>query len=150
MSNGQKASQVSGCVNGVLADPRAYFFSLIGSTEGAPAPDWKAVLESLPGRGMGTNPKPGEKQPLNAPHYGITVMIDGPTASPRDKRHGPGEYAARTVGSAWEVDGGVVVEGGDLEPGTLQPVTVTGSAAYDLFARVESANLLLPLVKGPK
>lgn len=80
----------------------------------------------------------------------MTVMIDGPTASPRDKRHGPGEYAARTVGSAWEVDGGVVVEGGDLEPGTLQPVTVTGSAAYDLFARVESANLLLPLVKGPK
>ena len=76
MSNGQKAPQVSGCVNGVLADPRAYFFSLIGRTEGSPAPDWKAVLESLPGRGMGINPKPGEIQPLNAPHYGITVMID--------------------------------------------------------------------------
>jgi hypothetical protein len=76
MSNGQKAPQVSGCVNGVLADPRAYFFSLIGKTEGSPAPDWKAVLESLPGRGMGINPKPGEVQPLNAPHYGITVMID--------------------------------------------------------------------------
>ena len=76
MSNGQKSSQVSGCVNGVLADPRAYFFSLIQRTEGSPAPDWKAVLESLPGRGMGTNPKPGEIQPQNAPHYGITVMID--------------------------------------------------------------------------
>ena len=76
MSNGQRAPQVSGCVNGVLADPRAYFFSLIGRTEGSPAPDWKAVLESLPGRGMGINPKPGERQPLNAPHYGITVMID--------------------------------------------------------------------------
>ena len=75
MSNGQKG-QVSGCVNGVLSDPRAYFFSLIGKTEGSPAPDWKAVLESLPGRGMGTNPKPGEIQPQNAPHYGITVMID--------------------------------------------------------------------------
>ena len=80
----------------------------------------------------------------------LTVMIDGPTASPRDKRHGPSQYAARTVGSAWEVDGGVVVEGERLEAGTLQPVTITGSAAYDLFARVESANLLLPLVKGPK
>ena len=76
MSNGQKSPQVSGCVNGVLADPRAYFFSLIGRTEGSPAPDWKGVLESLPGRGMGTNPKPGEIQPQNAPHYGITVMID--------------------------------------------------------------------------
>jgi hypothetical protein len=76
MSNGQKSPQVSGCVNGVLADPRAYFFSLIGRTEGSPAPDWKAVLESLPGRGMGINPRPGEIQPQNAPHYGITVMID--------------------------------------------------------------------------
>jgi hypothetical protein len=76
MSNGQRAPQVTGCVNGVLADPRAYFFSLIGRTEGSPAPDWKAVLESLPGKGMGINPKPGERQPLNAPHYGITVMID--------------------------------------------------------------------------
>ena len=76
MSNGQKAPQVSGCVDGVLADPHAYFFSLIGRTDGSPAPDWKAVLESLPGRGMGINPKPGEIQPLNAPHYGITLMID--------------------------------------------------------------------------
>ena len=36
----------------------------------------KAVVESLPGRGMGINPKPGEIQPQDAPHYGITVMID--------------------------------------------------------------------------
>ena len=71
-----KVSQVSGCVNGVLADPRAYFFSLVGRTEGSPAPDWKGKLESLPGRGMGINPRPGEIQPQNAPHYGITVMID--------------------------------------------------------------------------
>jgi len=76
MSNGKKSSQVSGCVNGVLADPRAYFFSLIQRTEGSPAPDWKAVLETLPGRGMGMNPKPNEIQPQDAPHYGITVMID--------------------------------------------------------------------------
>ena len=76
MSNGVGAPRVSGCVDGVLADPRAYFFSLIGRAEGAPAPDWKAVLETLPGRGMGINPKPGERQPLNAPHYGITLMID--------------------------------------------------------------------------
>ena len=75
MSNGTK-SQVSGCVDGMLTDPRAYFFSLIQRTEGSSAPDWKAVLESLPGKGMGINPRPGERQPRNAPHGGITVMID--------------------------------------------------------------------------
>jgi hypothetical protein len=75
MSNGTKA-QVSGCVDGMLVDPRAYFFSLIQRTEGSPAPDWKQVLESLPAKGMGINPRPGERQPMNAPHGGITVMID--------------------------------------------------------------------------
>jgi hypothetical protein len=67
---------VAGCHGGYLTDPRAYFFALIGRTEGSAAPDWKAVLESLPGKGMGVNPKPGMIQPTNAPHYGITVMID--------------------------------------------------------------------------
>ena len=80
----------------------------------------------------------------------LTVMIDGPFSAPRDKRNSPGEYAARTVGSAWEVDGGVVVQGEHLEPGTLVPVTITGSAAYDLFARVDSANIPLTLLKGSK
>lgn len=59
----------------------------------------------------------------------ITVMIDGPA--------GRSQWAARTAGSAFEVDGGVVVEGDGLEPGQLVPVRVTGSAAYDLFARVD-------------
>ena len=97
MSNGQK---VSGCVNGVLADPRAYFFSLIGSTEGSPAPDWKAVLESLPGRGMGINPKPGERQPLNAPHYGITVMIDA-GGNARGRIWLPADVPVMADGNAW-------------------------------------------------
>ncbi len=59
----------------------------------------------------------------------ITVMIDG--------RSGRGQWAARTAGSAWEVDGGVVVEGERLVPGKCVDVRVTGSAAYDLFARHE-------------
>jgi len=59
----------------------------------------------------------------------LTVMVDGPA--------GRGQWAARTAGSAWEVDGGVVVEGDGLEPGQLATVRVTGAAAYDLFARVE-------------
>lgn len=68
----------TGCNNGRLTDPKSYFFTdVIKRLDGAPAPDWKAVLESLPGRGMGVNPKPGEVQLADAPFYGITVMIDG-------------------------------------------------------------------------
>ena len=70
----------------------------------------------------------------------LTVMIDGPA--------GRNQYAGRTAGSAYEVDGGVAVEGGGLVPGTLVPVRVTGAAAYDLFARAEAAGPFLQLVKG--
>ncbi len=70
----------------------------------------------------------------------VTVMIDGPA--------GRNQYAARTAGSAFEVDGGVVVEGEGLVPGTLVEVRVTGAAAYDLFARAETAGPYLQLVKG--
>ena len=61
----------------------------------------------------------------------VQVMIDGPA--------GRGQFAARTAGAAFEVDGGVVVEGENLRPGALVTVRVVGAAAYDLFARVESA-----------
>ena len=70
----------------------------------------------------------------------LTVMIDGPA--------GRNQYAARTAGSAFEVDGGVVVEGDGLVPGTLVEVRVTGAAAYDLFARAETTGPFLQLVKG--
>jgi len=59
----------------------------------------------------------------------VRVMVDGPA--------GRGQWAARTAGSAWEVDGGVVVEADHLESGQLVDVRVTGAGAYDLFARVE-------------
>jgi ribosomal protein S12 methylthiotransferase len=59
----------------------------------------------------------------------VRVMIDGPSAR--------GQWAARTVGSAFEVDGGVVVEADQLKPGQLVDVRVTGAGAYDLFARAE-------------
>ena len=61
----------------------------------------------------------------------MTVMIDGPAGGRS------GLWAARGTGSAWEVDGGVVVEGEDLVAGQLVPVRITGAAAYDLFARIE-------------
>ncbi len=61
----------------------------------------------------------------------VPVMVDGP-AGGRE-----GLWAARTPGSAWEVDGGVVVEGEDLVPGEVVPARIVGASAYDLFARVE-------------
>jgi ribosomal protein S12 methylthiotransferase len=64
----------------------------------------------------------------------VTVMIDGPAPG------GTGRWAARTAGSAWEVDGGVLVEGGPYVPGQLATVRVTGAAAYDLFARAERSS----------
>jgi hypothetical protein len=69
-------AQVPGCVNGVLADPRAYFFSQIARQEGWPANDFGPVLKQLAVNGMGVNPRPGERQSQTAPYFGITVMID--------------------------------------------------------------------------
>ena len=51
----------------------------------------------------------------------------------------------RSKGSAWEVDGGVVVEGEGLTPGDVVEVRITGAAAYDLFARVEPVE---PIEQG--
>ncbi len=80
----------------------------------------------------------------------VTVMIDGPADAGRAGGPESSSWAARTAGSAYDVDGGVQVEsaGRRLEPGARVPVRVTGSGAYDLFARLDS-DLLLPLVKGP-
>jgi ribosomal protein S12 methylthiotransferase len=68
-----------------------------------------------------------------AAHVGgtVRVMVDGSA--------GRGQWAARMAGSAYEVDGGVVVDADRLEPGQLVDVRVTGAGAYDLFARVEPA-----------
>ncbi len=77
----------------------------------------------------------------------VTVMIDGPAAG--GGRPERSRFAARTAGSAWEVDGGVAVEGEHLEAGALVPVRITGAAAYDLFARVEPAtDVPFPILKG--
>jgi ribosomal protein S12 methylthiotransferase len=71
----------------------------------------------------------------------LEVMIDAPA--------GRGQWAARTAGQAFEVDGGVVVEGEGLAPGDIVPVTVTGASAYDLFARVQRrASPVLHILGG--
>ena len=62
-----------GCVNGVLSDPRAYFFALIGRTEGSPAGDWASVLQRS---GLPAGPTAGVRVPSNAPFYGLTQQIN--------------------------------------------------------------------------
>jgi len=71
----------------------------------------------------------------------LEVLIDGP--APGAAPDAPA-WAARGPGSAWEVDGGVCVDaaGRTLAPGQRIAVRVTGSGAYDLFARAETADPL--------
>jgi ribosomal protein S12 methylthiotransferase len=81
----------------------------------------------------------------------MSVMIDGPAQAipgvPIER--GAGMFAARTAGMAFEVDGGVVVEGRDLAPGSIVRVRVIGASAYDLFARAEPrAHPMLSILKG--
>lgn len=71
----------------------------------------------------------------------VTVMVDAEA--------GRAQWAGRLAGSAWEVDGGVVIEGENLEPGRLVRARITGAAAYDVFARVERDEpKLLPILRG--
>jgi len=63
----------AGCVNGLLVDPKAYFFWLINRTEGAPATGWEAVLAAS---GMPDGPGPGQhSDPTKT--YGIAQQIGG-------------------------------------------------------------------------
>ena len=55
-----------------------------------------------------------------------TVLVDGPAED--------GRWFARTQGEAYEVDGGVYVEGTGLAPGAFARVRITGASAYDLWA----------------
>jgi len=78
----------------------------------------------------------------------VNVMVDGPADAPRGEAPGR-RWAARTSGQAYEVDGGVALEGEGVVPGRIVNARVTGTGAYDLFARVEQPDSsLLPLVGG--
>jgi tRNA A37 methylthiotransferase MiaB len=89
----------------------------------------------------------------------LTVMIDGPSedfgarssaAAAAMPNRASAAWVGRSSGMAFEVDGGVVVEGGDFRPGDLAEVRVTGAASYDLFARAEPrSSPQLHILKGP-
>lgn len=66
------AQPFPGCPDGtVLSDPRAYIFALIHRVPGQDASDWEQVLQAS---GLPATPSDpaASRQPLNAPHYGIT------------------------------------------------------------------------------
>jgi len=69
----------------------------------------------------------------------VMVMVDGPA---RTGRGSDGVWAARTAGQAYEVDGGVMLEGEGLAPGARVEARITGASAYDLFARLEARSPL--------
>lgn len=73
MSAPNRAAEASipGCTEGLLLDAKAYFFALIGRTEGSPAPDWEGVLAAsgIP------NGHPPHVQSDPRVHYGITQQV---------------------------------------------------------------------------
>ena len=68
-----RTQSLPGCENGLMIDMRAYFFNLIGRTEGQSAHDWQAVMRAS---GIPAGPTAGVRLPANAPFYGLTQQID--------------------------------------------------------------------------
>ena len=68
----------------------------------------------------------------------IDVLVEGHGAS--EDEQGRPDGATLSLGRSWrdapEIDGYVIVEG-ELPPGEIVPVRVTGATTYDLFASVE-------------
>ncbi|MGE0451752.1 MAG: hypothetical protein AB7Q29_19420 [Vicinamibacterales bacterium] len=95
------------CQNGLLMNPRAYFFDLIGRKEGQSAGDWYDVLSRT---GIGGGPPPGVK--AGSSHYGITQQLGA--GGPRGRLFLPTEqaddlgYYARPVDVIADGPGGLV------------------------------------------
>jgi hypothetical protein len=71
VGSGGNEGGVAGCSNGRLNDPKAYFFALIGRSEGSPANDWPSVLAAS---GIPNGNPPGVQSNPRV-HYGITQQI---------------------------------------------------------------------------
>jgi hypothetical protein len=73
-----------GVVDGVLRDPRTYFFDLIGRQIGQNCEhDWEPTLRSLVDRGMQQNVLPNTKPTRAMPFHGIAMMMSGGKARGR-------------------------------------------------------------------
>ena len=145
---------------------KTYFFQYIKREIGAPANDWKAVLESLPQQGFFTNPKPGQIMP-SSPHHGISIMIDAggnargriwlPTDTYTTDQNGNQWYThemqviadgpvAGTFVWAWQDKGGAPVrpfEGSTTEPTPIPPPVVDCTVCKaDIAALREDVRVL--------
>jgi hypothetical protein len=80
-----------GCVDGLLSDPRTFFFWKIGREIGAPADDWMRVMEQSgwPG-GSGARPAVGP------PFYGIIQQVNS-SGSPRGRLFLPTDAAPNST-----------------------------------------------------
>lgn len=159
---------VPGCVNGVIADPAAYFYAQINRQPGTPAPDWPQVIAAFAARGVGKNLPAGEPIPADAPHYGLRLMFDAgdnprgrvwvPTRQPIDGQWFGEEHQYIADNPAWAVpcwqdtraclwapwQAGAAYapracSGGPVEPApTPTPVPPTDTAVAALAARLEA------------
>jgi hypothetical protein len=119
-------------VNGRLADPQAYFFAdMIKRPEGSPADDYKDVLRGLIAQGMGTNPRPGEIQPPNAPFYGITCMCSSGTTDPRGRIWLPTTSPVVVDGNAWYTHEIQVIANGPTPGSFVWAWTDKGGGPYE-------------------
>lgn len=64
-----------GVFNGILRDPRKYFFFLINRVEGSNADDWESVLKDLQNRGMSINPASGQRPSCEDKFHAIKLMV---------------------------------------------------------------------------
>jgi hypothetical protein len=157
------SAQVPGCHNGVLSDPKAYFFSLIGREEGQPADDFAEVLRAS-GLPAGYHPN---VVPTDNGYYGLTQQIGGggriagriflPTAQPDDLGYYSHPFSPLRDGAPghlvweWRDLGGPPYAprpcgGGAVTPPVLPP-TSNGQEAV-LAARIASLENDLLAAKG--
>lgn len=98
-----KEPDPSGVVNGILHDPKTYFFHLINRREGSLANDWESVLKDLQNRGMSVNPKPGQRPDCSMKFHAITLMVaDNGKGAPRGRIWLPTEQSVTdSAGNIW-------------------------------------------------
>jgi hypothetical protein len=84
-----KTFSMPGCVNGLLADARAFFYWKVNRTPGTSASDWVAVMTAA---GWPAGYAPGIRPPAGPPYYGFSQQVNSagvprgrlflPTSSP--------------------------------------------------------------------
>lgn len=101
--------------------------------------NWKAALESLPRRGFGINPKPGEITPLDAPHHGISIMIDA-GGNARGRVWLPTDNSVTSDGNEWFTHEFQVIADGPTPGSFIWAWIDKGGATVRPFVQVPSVE----------